>query len=214
MKLLLSTLVLLTLSVGPSISKPLSFDGQWKNQGFLSLWSNKYVQQGDTLQVSSDGTVSMLYTPVSSDYFSAQKASWNWKVSKTVTPTDLTIKGGDDRNLAVYFVFANQDTADKIKNISVRKLFKSKDVKSLVYVWGGQHDQGEFLDSPYGNGSLATVIKRPATVGNFKESVNLKSDFRKAFGTDFEALVGVAISADSDDTNGLILAEISNLEMN
>lgn len=45
-------------------SEAVTFDGSWKEQGFLRLFSNDYIQRGRQLDVISDGTVSLLWRPV------------------------------------------------------------------------------------------------------------------------------------------------------
>ncbi|WP_375281366.1 DUF3047 domain-containing protein [Pseudooctadecabacter sp.] len=55
------------------------------------------------------------------------------------------------------------------------------------------------------------MILRSAGTGSHSESVNLASDFASAFGGQPGALVGIAVSADSDDTGSNIRAQVSNL---
>ncbi|MGR3512356.1 MAG: DUF3047 domain-containing protein, partial [Paracoccaceae bacterium] len=45
------------------------------------------------------------------------------------------------------------------------------------------------------------------------EQVDLASDHRTAFGIEPGALIGLAVSADSDDTKGRIVASISDLQL-
>jgi hypothetical protein len=190
------------------------FDGNWKEQGFLRFWSNDYDLTGSGVRVTSDGTVSLLYRRAPRALRAAKTASWSWSVSQSVVATDLTVKGGDDRNLALYFVFVDKGMADKLANASARKLLTSPDTRALVYVWGGDYPRGKILFSPYGPNSLKTVIRRSAGTGSFSENVDLARDFRRAFGQDPGALVGIGITADSDDTDGKISAVISDLVVN
>ena len=189
----------------------LPFDKSWKEQGFLRLWSNDYLLQGRDLQVVSDGTVSLLYRAVPRSLWQADRASWRWQVAQGVTATDLTVKGGDDRNLAIYFVFVDRASAEKLSRRSARRLLRNRNTRALAYVWGGAYPPGTILDSPYGNGVLKTVIARPASTGAFLEEVDLAADFARAFGGVSGVLVGIGITADSDDTDGRIVARISDL---
>jgi len=52
---------------------------------------------------------------------------------------------------------------------------------------------------------------RPAGTGAHRENVDLAADYRRAFGGVPGALVGLAVSADSDDTNSRIRARVSGL---
>ncbi|MBM1512204.1 DUF3047 domain-containing protein, partial [Sulfitobacter mediterraneus] len=162
--------------------------------------------------VVSDGTVSLLWRPLDRSQRSAQAASWAWSVQEGVTPTDLTVKGGDDRNLAVYFVFVDPDRAEALAGGSARRILRERSARALIYVWGGQHNRGAILPSPYAS-QLRTKVLRGSRAGTHQETVDLVADYRAAFGSSPGTLVGLAISADSDDTKGKIVASISNLSL-
>ena len=206
--------ILVALSPGQAIAQEtVTFDGSWREQGFLRLFSNDYIQRGRQLDVISDGTVSMLWRPVDRSLRAAETASWAWRVREGVAATDLTVKGGDDRNLSVYFVFVDADRADALADGSARQVLREDSARALIYVWGGSHDLGSILPSPY-SPRLRTKILRGAERGEHRESVNLEGDFRAAFGKEPGALIGLAVSADSDDSDGRIVASIANLVLN
>jgi hypothetical protein len=73
--------------------------------------------------------------------------------------------------------------------------------------------RGDILPTPYLNELGRTLILRPASTGQASERVNLRTDFQRAFGTEPTRLVGIAISADSDDTDTQIRARVSNLRI-
>lgn len=190
----------------------IAFNQSWKEQGFLRLFSNEYILNDRQLEIVSDGTVSILWRPVPIALSDVEQASWEWTVTSGVYPTDLTQRGGDDRNLALYFVFVDPETANGLNKTSARKLLRNPNAKALIYVWGGNHSRGELLQSPYSN-ALKSKILRIGQSGSFSESVNIDLDFTKAFGNAPKKLVGLAISADSDDTNGFIRASIRDLRL-
>jgi len=194
-------------------AETLKFDKSWAEQGFLRLWTNDYGLKGRQLHVSSDGTVSMLYRSVPKSAWGSKMASWGWSVAKSVVATDLTRKGGDDRNLAIYFVFMDAKDADRLSGASIRKVLKNASTKALVYVWGGDYPRGKILYSPYGPNKLKTVASRRAGKGAFNENVDLAADYQRAFGGAPGVLVGVGVSADSDDTDGMISATIKDLKV-
>lgn len=189
-----------------------AFDNSWKEQGFLRLFSNDYGLRGRQLDVVSNGTVSILWRPLGSDSGATSGASWDWSVAEGVNPTNLTQRGGDDRNLAIYFVFVDPETAKDLNRNSARKLLNNPNTKALVYVWGGNHKKGSLLASPYSPG-LKTKVLRAAQTGSFAEGVNLDRDFAAAFGDMSKVLVGLAVTADSDDTKGRIRASIRDLRL-
>ncbi len=207
----LALLIFLIAQTGPAPGETIPFDRAWKEQGFFRLWSNDYKPEGRRLEVISDGTVSLFYRPLPENLRGARRARWEWAVRQGVRATDLTRKGGDDRNLALYFVFADPKAARKLARASAARLMRHAGTRALIYVWGGDYESGTVLASPYGEGRLKTVIRRPAGTGRFRETADLRADFRRAFGTDPGVLVGVAVSADSDDTDGRIEAFIEDL---
>ncbi len=214
MKLLTRLVVVLMFSgTFQASAEALKFDNSWVEQGFLRLWTNDYGLKGRQLQVSSDGTVSMLYRSVPKSAWGSKMASWGWSVAQSVKATDLTRKGGDDRNLAIYFVFMDAKDADRLSGASIRKVLKNASTKALVYVWGGDYPRGKILFSPYGPNQLKTVASRKAGKGAFNESVDLAADYQRAFGATPGVLVGVGVSADSDDTDGMISATIKDLKV-
>ena len=206
--------VLFGVLVHPAMAAQLPFDTSWKEQGFLRLWTNDYGLRGDTLDVVSDGTVSLLYRRVPETLWGATAASWTWAVQQGVVATDLSRKGNDDRNLAIYFVFVDRDSATKLSRRSARRLLKNRNTRALVYVWGGDQPPGTIEASPYGPTILKTIYKRAPGTGSFGEQVDLAADFTRAFGQQRGVLVGIGITADSDDTDGKIVASISGLTVN
>jgi hypothetical protein len=195
-----------------AVAMQVRFDGAWKEQGFLRLFSNEYSLRGDQLDVVSDGTVSVIWRPIDATMGDASRASWTWAVTQGVGATDLTRKGGDDRNLAIYFVFVDPETAKTLNRNSARKLLTDPNSRALVYVWGGSHPRGAILPSPYSDGLRTKVLRGPGT-GSFAERVDLDADFRRAFGVAPGVLVGLAVTADSDDTDGEIRAAIRDLRV-
>ncbi len=203
--------VVVALLAVPANSEAIRFDKNWVEQGFLRLWSNDYDLMGKSLKVGSDGTVSLLYRRAPENLRGATRAAWKWAVSQSVKATDLTKKGGDDRNLALYFVFVDPASAAKLAKAPARKLLTNPNTRALVYVWGGDYKRGQVLFSPYGPKTLKTVVKRAAGTGRFSENVDLERDFKRAFKQEKGVLVGLGITADSDDTDGKISAVISDL---
>lgn len=205
---------LVSLIALPALSAPVSFDGSWKTQKFSLFSSNTYGFNGNSVSVASDGSVSLAYRELPQSYWGATSAQWSWSVQEGVPATDLRQKGGDDRNLALYFVFLPTGQAQALQGASVRQLLTNDAARVLVYVWGGAHDRGAVLDSPYLGDRGKTVVLRGSGTGSASETVNLSRDYANAFGGGDPALVGIALSGDSDDTDSRIRASVSGLSVN
>jgi hypothetical protein len=211
MRLALPILALSLVAGAALAAGPVRFDGAWQEQRFSLFASNDYSFDGDRLAVRSDGTVSLVWARLPEASWRARGAAWRWSVDRSVPATDLRRKGGDDRNLALYFVFLPEAEARRARSDGIRRLLEADAARVLVYVWGGPDGQPRLQDSPYLGERGKTVALRPAGTGRVDETVDLAADHRAAFGTAPGALVGIAVSADSDDTSSAISAELSNL---
>lgn len=198
----------------PASAASVAFNDSWSVQRFSLFSGNEYGFNGSSLSVISEGSVSIAFRPLSEGAWGARRAAWRWSVSEGVPPTDLTRKGGDDRNLALYFVFLPRAEAQRLQGASIRQLLSEETIRALVYVWGGAHPRGAVLPSPYLGARGKTVVLRGSGTGSHAESVDLAADYARAFGGRPEALVGIAVSGDSDDTDSAIRGTIRNLTVN
>jgi len=208
---LLALVIVLCTSVHVS-ANPIDFSDGWSEQRFSVFSSNEFEPSGETLHIRSNGTASMFWSRLPSALSDSTKAQWDWEATASVPPTDLTLKGGDDRNLSVYFVFMPEGSLPKA-NAKLTAFLGNTRARLLMYAWGGKHMRGEILPTPYLNELGRTFILRPAGTGQTSERVNLKTDFQRAFGTEPTRLIGIAISADSDDTDTKIRARVSNMRI-
>lgn len=212
MRLTVSAFVL-TMTATAALAGPVSFSSGWAEQR-LSLFSSNDYSFGKDLGLVSDGSVSIAWTRVEEPDWGSSGASWNWNVDQSVPATDLSRKGGDDRNISLYFVFVPQSEAAGLKGKKIRSLLGNKSVRIIQYAWGGNTARGKVLPSPYGPaGQGVTIAMRQAGTGSFNESVDLAADYARAFGGSKGALVGLAVSGDSDDTNSVIRASIGSLTL-
>ncbi|MBN2906717.1 MAG: DUF3047 domain-containing protein [Rhodobacteraceae bacterium] len=203
----------LALCAGSVAAQQVSFGKGWTEQKFSLFSSNAYGLNGQSLDVRSNGTVSLLWSVLPSRMWSGRHASWAWTVERSVPATDLTRKGGDDRNLSLYFLFLPEAMAQEAQGKDIRALLTSPAARVLMYVWGGDHARGDVLPSPYLGARGRSVIQRPAGTGSAIERVDLWRDHRRAFDTDPASLVGIAVSSDSDDTGTQVLARIASLRI-
>jgi hypothetical protein len=202
-----------TLIATSAAAGPVSFSSGWSEQK-LSLFSNNTYSFGNQLSMSSDGGGSIAYTRLPASEWQASSASWGWTVEQSVPATDLRRKGGDDRNLSLYFVFLPDSAAAASEGAGIRSLLGNSDVRVLLYTWGGNHSRGATFGSPYLPGQGVNIALRQAGTGSHSENVNLANDYRAAFGGEAGSLVGIAVSGDSDDTSSMIRAAIGNLRLN
>ena len=201
------------LTTAAAAANPIRFDTGWQEQR-LSLFSSNDYRFGANLSMVSDGSVSIAWTRVAQGNWDSTGAAWRWTVDQSVPATDLALKGGDDRNISLYFVFVPQSIAPQVQGANIRGLLGNDDVRVIQYAWGGNHRRGQVIASPYGpTGQGVTIALRQAGTGSYNERVDLAADYARAFGGDTGALVGLAVSGDSDDTRSVIRAAIGNLSL-
>lgn len=173
-----------------------------------------YTPEGaSSLAIRAETAVSVLYRPLPEAFAGASTASWRWRVDAGPPPTDLGQRGGEDRAIALYFLFADDPDIRSAPPASLRAALRRG--RALVYVWGGDGAARSLVPSPHMGARGTLLIQRPAANGPtgawVAERVDLRADFRRAFGREPGPLVAVAVSSDSDDTGGITEAAISDL---
>ncbi|MEM6381254.1 MAG: DUF3047 domain-containing protein [Pseudomonadota bacterium] len=196
-------------------STPISFSG-WRSWEFNGISPTQFAPSGSTLSVTAQQSSSVLYGVVPTNARAATQATWQWQVSQAVGATNLARRGGDDRALALYFVFVDADTAARFgdQTPALSRLLGMRNGRTLIYVWGGQSGRGAILDSPYLRSRGKTIVLRSAgTAGWTNETVDLAGDHQRAFGSPSQTLVALGVSSDSDDTGGVNQGGIRNLTL-
>lgn len=217
--------ICLTVSVTAARADAISFGPDlaaqgWKNLTFRSLAPVDYSAEGrDRLVIKGDKAASLIWLALDEKQWPARMAAWRWRVQQGVVPTDLSIKGGDDRSIAVYFVFARDEAAARSAkgSTSLSSAMWWSSGSALVYVWGGNAARGNIVASPHMGSSGKLLIRQPGEPADGKwlaEQVDLSADFRRAFGREPGPLVGLAISSDSDDTGGAVRAAVEAMRVN
>ncbi len=210
-----ATTIIAALPRGPALAQGIQpFDRGWQALTFRRIPATQYTLGGARLGIVAEQSSSVIYRSVAPAAQGATAARWGWSVSESVPPTDLSRRGGDDRNISVYFVFMDAASAARVApDTSLTRLMSNRSARILIYVWGGSHAPGSVIDSPYTRGRGVSVIRRAAGTGSHTETVDLQADHARAFGARYEALVGLAVSSDSDDTGSVVRAELRDLTL-
>ena len=133
---------------------------------------------------------------------------WRWRVDAAMPPTDIRVKGGDDRPIAVHVWFEDsperQNAFRSIRN-SVLETLLGLPVSGRVitYVWGGTGRPGEAQTNPHIGDDSWMIVRRTGGAQPGKwlaERADLAADFRRGFGEAPTAARMLAIAADSEDT--------------
>lgn len=217
----LVALTIITTASAQNKAKDMSLAEQgWHELLFDNKKPNNYFTHDDgSIIVGTNESVSLLYKEVSVDLAQTPKLSWSWKVDVAVPPTDLRIKGKDDRSLAIYVSFPfDYERAGFFERFfyDLIAAIKGKDTPGRVisYVWGGNAEPGTITESPYlkSAGALITLQKAQSSDGVwYDETVDIVKDYERIFGEAPNHPYQIAISADSDDTKLPSLGWVKNI---
>jgi hypothetical protein len=213
MRLVLAGLVAFTISINANAQekpKDMSLAEQgWREVLFDNKAPNNYFTHDDgSISVGTNESVSLIYKEVEVDLSKTPKLSWSWKVDVAIPPTDLRIKGKDDRSLAIYVSFPfDYERANFFERFFYKLVAAIKGEETpgrvISYVWGGDAQRGTISESPYlkSAGALITLREAKASGGEwFNETVDVVRDYERIFGEPPNQPYQIAISADSDDT--------------
>lgn len=218
-----TTLMLLFFSAGDAaaaVDEALQTKG-WNEFLFDGLQANRFTARDDGgIGVISQGGVSLLKMPVSIDIDTLPALQWRWCVTEAAPATSLSIKGADDRSLAIYVAFpfiAEEASAFERIERKIVEATVGKDApgRILMYVWGGEENRGTLIESPHlGNSGMMKVLRPAESPKNqwFQETINIADDYQAFFGTYPPNPSFIAISADTDDTNSASRGIVTDIE--
>lgn len=151
----------------------------------------------------------------------ASHLSWRWRVERGNVAGDPHKRAGDDHVLAVCALFDLPLSALPFVDrqiIRAARAVGGEDLPSatLCYTWDERQRTGEVLESPFTRRVRYLVLRGQGDPLREwrREERDLRSDFRRLFGTEASAtppLLAVAISGDADNTQGHSLALLADL---
>jgi hypothetical protein len=218
------SLVALTATCGAAAAGPVTFGPTLESSGWRTLTFralppvNFRAASLSQLDIAGDKGASLIWRALPEVQWPARAANWRWRVQQGPPATDLATRGADDRAIALYFVFARDDAAARWAKgaTSLTSAMWWSSGAALVYVYGGSGARGRIVASPHMGQNGKLVIRQPGGgyAGSWiSETADLAADFRRAFGREPGPLVGVAVSADGDDTGSAISAAIDALRV-
>ena len=180
----------------------------WREIVFDGFKANAWADVPGGIEVSSDGSVSVLFRTVEVDLSRTPALSWKWRVDNAPAPSDLARTSGEDRALAVYVGFPYQPERagfwESVQRLAVVAT-EGEDApgRLLTYVWGGNKPRNTFLRRDGRETvDVIKVMRTPRTPVDtwFAERVDVREDFRAAFGWEAPDPTHIGIVSDSDDT--------------
>ena len=167
------------------------------------------VQDGgqQVVMASTDGSASGLIARIRVEPGEQLMLRWRWKVSSVFENGDARSKDGDDYPARIYVAFEFEaDKAgffERAKRKAAALVFGEElPGNALNYIWANRLEKGAVVPNPYTDTTMMLAVES----GNEKTGQwvtaerDLVADYRKAFGSEPPAVVGVAIMSDSDNT--------------
>ena len=188
----------------------------WRTLHLPGTPRNQFQTDGSILEVHSDASASFRYIELDAQNFVTSEISWTWRVDSHAPFVSQTLKGFDDRPLAVHIWF--DDTKDgQLFGAFGSVLGYPRIGHLLTYVWGAAEPAGSVLPNPhFERGTIFVVVGADGKAGEWSTvRRNIAQDYERAFGRkpDLSTLRYVAVSADSDDQNGRSQGAIRSLSL-
>tara|TARA_Y100001934_G_scaffold39412_1_gene46611 strand:- start:78206 stop:78907 length:702 start_codon:yes stop_codon:yes gene_type:complete len=132
---------------------------------------------------------------------------WRWRVDQRLPATDASVKGGDDRPIALHVWFPLKEDESSVWSSIGDALSDLIGLppggRVITCMWGGKHKAGSSFPNPHLPERGMIVIKRgdkaPAAEW-VTERINIRADYQRLFGTSAPSPSHITISADTDDT--------------
>ena len=148
---------------------------------------------------------------------------WRWRVDHLVEKADITRKAGDDAALKLCVSFdydKSQLSLGERTKLRLGKISTGEDIpaETLCYVWDNKQPVGSAQHNAFTHRMRYIVLQSGSQhLGQWMtEQRNLAADYAQAFGDESSAmpmLIGITISADSDNTHGSGLAYMGDIRL-
>lgn len=174
------------------------------------------------LKIDADKSYGNLVEPMKWLTASAH-LSWRWRVEQLLDADDLRIKEGDDTAVKVCVLFDLPIDNLPFGERMVMRYARSQTSDFLpgatvCYVWDAHLPVGTMLDSPFTRRLRYMVLESgSAKVGRWvAQRRDVAADFLRLFGDErstVPTIVGIAVGADADNTQGHSLAYVRDLKL-
>lgn len=189
---------------GTSQRLDISFDplSEWVERRFVG--SSKYQikqQKGRTiLTADSKHSASLLYKKIHIDLNQTPYLNWQWLIEQTYSSiTNEHTKQGDDFPARIY--------------IAIKPRLGGIQPRALTYVWASHATQFSHWKNPFTKSvNVLAVESGNESVGKWlTEKRHLKNDLSRLFGQEIDAIEGIGVMTDSDNSKTFGKAAYANL---
>tara|TARA_R110002073_G_scaffold69303_3_gene171950 strand:+ start:5129 stop:5761 length:633 start_codon:yes stop_codon:yes gene_type:complete len=175
----------------------------WTHSEFDDIEPSDYqwlTRDGErVLQARCDASASLYGVQRRIDLQEQPVLSWEWRVARVYENIEERNKSGDDFPARVYAVIDGG-------------LFIWR-TRALNYVWSSEEAVGSDWPNPFrSQAHMIVVASGPSGKGQWRSaSRNLVTDFKRYFDMDIDAIDGIAVMSDCDNTGGETTAWFRNI---
>ncbi|MEO7243488.1 MAG: DUF3047 domain-containing protein [Variovorax sp.] len=209
-------------AVGAAPSPPWRVVGLPKQSKPFTTFSVVELDGRPALRIEADKSYGNLVEPMNWLAASAY-LGWRWRVEQLLEAGDLRSKAGDDTAIKVCVLFDLPLDALPVSDRLVLRYARSQTSDFLpgatvCYVWDAHLPVGTTLDSPFTRRLRYMVLQSgSAKLGQFvAQRRDVVADFLLLFGDESKtvpAIVGIAVGADADNTQGHSVAYVRELSL-
>lgn len=190
---------------------------QWVHKEFPGKQSTEYEYAFDgqlpSVRARSDGSASMLKTPLQVAPEAIGHLHFSWKVPALIADADMMRRDADDAPSRVVLAFEGDRSRFSTKDAILSELARTltgeeMPYATLMYVWCNKRPVGSVIPHPRSDRIKSIVVESgPARLGQWiAYDRDVRADFEKAFGEAPGMLAGVGVMTDSDNTASRALA--------
>ena len=175
------------------------------------------------LRVATRDAYGNMVHPLHQPPSASPQLHWRWRVDRLVEKADIKSKAGDDSALKLCVSFdydKSQLSFGERTKLRLGKISTGEDIpaETLCYVWDNKQPAGAVMHNAFTHRMRYIVLQSGSThKGQWvAEQRNLASDYLHAFGDESQAMptiIGVTVSADSDNTHGEGLAYMGDIRL-
>ncbi len=176
---------------------------------------------GTCLKAESRAATGMLISKVKFDVKEYPLMKWRWMVSNVYAKGDNRDRLYDNSPMRVSVLFEydpeKAGVFEKIKyDLAKKKYGEYPPRYALNYIWASkERDAGQLFDSPLTHKLKVIALEGGAEkAGNWiSEEVNIREDFKRAFGFEPPPTAAISIMNDSDKTKEESVSYLSSIEV-
>ena len=159
------------------------------------------------LQVKATSSLSLLRTQLPSPQAEPMEVTFSWWVENLVEGADLSDSDASDAPVQLLVAFDGDRALLSARNAMLSELLllvtgEAMPYASMVYVWANEQPVGTVIRDPRSDRIRYLVVEQGS--GNLRQWVShqrdIHADYRRVFGEEPGAVVGMAIMTDTDNT--------------